>query len=164
MAIGLGRFLGFRLPENFNAPYLKPNLTQFWSSWHMTLTQWFRSYYFNPVNRALRSGSRQLPTYLLILITQTTTMILIGLWHGITVNYFLWGLWHGIGLFVQNRWSDFMKGRMPAGQTPGTAQALLKIVNPFLTFNYVSLGWLFFILPAPSLAWDAFLKLFIVSL
>jgi D-alanyl-lipoteichoic acid acyltransferase DltB (MBOAT superfamily) len=164
MAIGLGRFLGFRLPENFNAPYLKPNLTQFWNSWHMTLTQWFRSYYFNPLTRALRSGTRQLSTYLLILITQTTTMVLIGLWHGITVNYFLWGLWHGIGLFVHNRWSNFMKGRMPAEQRPGTGQALLKFVNPFLTFNFVSLGWLFFILPTPSLTWDAFLRLFGVSL
>ena len=53
VAIGLGRLLGFRLPENFAAPYLKPNLTQFWNSWHMTLTQWFRSYFFNPTNACL---------------------------------------------------------------------------------------------------------------
>ena len=26
------RALGITLPENFNAPYLKPNLTQFWNS------------------------------------------------------------------------------------------------------------------------------------
>jgi alginate O-acetyltransferase complex protein AlgI len=163
MAIGLGRFIGFRLPENFNAPYLKPNLTQFWNSWHMTLTGWFRSYYFNPLTRALRSGTRKFPTYLVILITQMTTMILIGLWHGITINYFLWGLWHGIGLFVQNRWSDFMRGRFPVGGQPGLAQGLLKYINPFLTFNFVSLGWLFFILPTPALTWQAFLKLFGVN-
>ncbi|MCS7011355.1 MAG: hypothetical protein NZL98_08295, partial [Anaerolineales bacterium] len=58
IAIGLGRLMGFKLPENFNAPYLKPNLTQFWNNWHMTLTQWFRAYFFNPLTRALRSLQR----------------------------------------------------------------------------------------------------------
>ncbi len=160
MAIGLGRFLGIRLPENFNAPYLKPNLTQFWNSWHMTLTQWFRSYYFNPVTRALRSSKRKLSSYLVILIMQTSTMVLIGLWHGITVNYLLWGLWHGLGLFFHNRWSDFMRGRSTVDQVLGPVQGVLKFLNPFLTFNFVSLGWLFFILPTPALSWQAFLKLF----
>ena len=46
--------MGFKLPENFNRPYLKPNLTQFWNNWHMTLTQWFRAYFFNPLTRSLR--------------------------------------------------------------------------------------------------------------
>src|ERR1700690_1512192 len=96
VAIGLGRLLGFRLPENFAAPYLKPNLTQFWNSWHMTLTQWFRSYFFNPLTRALRSG-KQLSIWIIIFVTQISTMVLIGLWHGVTLNYALWGAWHGIG-------------------------------------------------------------------
>ncbi len=159
MAIGLGRFLGVRLPENFNAPYLKPNLTQFWNSWHMTLTQWFRSYYFNPVTRALRARHSQLPPYLVILIMQTTTMVLIGLWHGLTVNYLLWGLWHALGLFLHNRWSEFMRGRSLTERMPAFARGVLKFLNPFLTFNYVSLGWLFFILPTPSLTGQAFQKL-----
>jgi D-alanyl-lipoteichoic acid acyltransferase DltB (MBOAT superfamily) len=164
MAIGLGRFLGIRLPENFNGPYLKPNLTQFWNSWHMTLTQWFRSYYFNPVTRALRSSKWKLPSYLVILIMQTTTMVLIGLWHGITVNYLLWGLWHGLGLFIHNRWSDFMRGRPLPGRLPGSTGGVLNFLNPFLTFNFVSLGWLFFILPTPSLTWQAFQKLLGIGL
>jgi alginate O-acetyltransferase complex protein AlgI len=159
MAIGLGRFLGVRLPENFNAPYLKPNLTQFWNSWHMTLTQWFRSYYFNPVTRAIRLSNWKLPSYLMILIMQTTTMVLIGLWHGITINYMLWGLWHGVGLFVHNRWSNFMRTRSTPERMSEATCGLLKFLNPFLTFNYVSLGWLFFILPTPMLTWQAFQKL-----
>jgi len=54
IAIGLGRLAGIQLPENFDKPYLKPNLTLFWNSWHMTLTQWFRSYFFNPLVRKMR--------------------------------------------------------------------------------------------------------------
>ena len=114
IAIGLGRLLGFRLPENFAAPYLKPNLTQFWNSWHMTLTQWFRSYFFNPLTRALRSGKRQLPVWIIIFITQISTMILIGLWHGVAAGFVMWGMWHGFGLFIQNRWSEFIRNRLPA--------------------------------------------------
>ncbi len=56
IAIGLGKIMRINLPENFNSPYLKPNLTLFWNSWHMTLTQWFRSYFFNPFQRGLRSS------------------------------------------------------------------------------------------------------------
>jgi alginate O-acetyltransferase complex protein AlgI len=106
IAIGMGLLMGIKLPENFNAPYLKPNLTQFWNNWHITLTQWFRAYFFNPLTRALRSAKKPTPVWLVILITQVATMILIGLWHGITLNFVLWGLWHGLGMFIQNRWSD----------------------------------------------------------
>ena len=153
IAIGLGRLLGVRLPENFNSPYLKQNLTQFWNSWHMTLTQWFRSYFFNPLTRAMRSSKEPVPAILVIFIAQISTMVLIGLWHGVTLGFVLWGLWHGLGLFVQNRWSDFMKGRLPAWTETPAGQAVIKYSGIFLTFNFVSLGWLFFALPTPTRAW-----------
>src|SRR6266542_4411137 len=150
IAIGLGRLLGVRLPENFASPYLKQNLTQFWNSWHMSLTQWFRSYFFNPLTRALRSNKHSLPPLLILLIVQISTMALIGLWHGATVGFILWGLWHGVGLFIQNRWSDYMKDHMPAWSNTRGGQVLLRYSGIFLTFNFVSLGWLFFFLPSPA--------------
>ncbi|MGD0612039.1 MAG: MBOAT family O-acyltransferase [Anaerolineales bacterium] len=158
IAIGLGRLLGIRLPENFAAPYLKPNLTQFWNSWHMTLTQWFRSYFFNPLTRALRSAKRRLPTPVTILFAQISTMVLIGLWHGVAANFVLWGLWHGAGLFVNNRWSEFTRPRL--GNLPRTWTKALEVGSTLLTFNYVALGWVFFALPDPATSWHVFLKLF----
>jgi alginate O-acetyltransferase complex protein AlgI len=155
IAIGLGRLLGFKLPENFNAPYLKPNLTQFWNNWHMTLTQWFRAYFFNPLTRVLRSGKKPLPIPAIILITQVATMVVIGLWHGMTWNFVLWGLWHGTGMFVHNRWSDLTKARF-AALTANTQKAL-NVGGTLLTFHYVALGWIFFALPAPALSFH-FLK------
>lgn len=117
IAIGMARLLGIRLPENFAAPYLKPNLTQFWNNWHITLTQWFRAYAFNPLTRTLRRTS--LPIWVIVLITQLSTMILIGLWHGITINFVLWGLWHGGGLFIHNRWTEWSRGRFdPSEYSP----------------------------------------------
>lgn len=163
MAIGLGRVLGVRLPENFAAPYLKSNLTMFWNSWHMTLTQWFRSYLFNPLTRALRSN-QSIPAYVFILITQVTTMVTIGLWHGISLNYVYWGLWHGIGLFIQNRWSYVFRPRAAPDELTRPAQNRFNFIGAFLTFNYVSLGWVFFMLPTPELALQALAKLVGMSL
>jgi D-alanyl-lipoteichoic acid acyltransferase DltB (MBOAT superfamily) len=159
IAIGLGKLLGIQLPENFDAPYLKPNLTQFWNAWHMTLTQWFRSYFFNPLTRFMRSQKIPLPMWLMILVAQLATMALIGLWHGVTLGFLLWGVWHGLGLFVQNRWSVWMRNRVPAwGMTPRGALAL-RYSGVLFTFHYVTLGWLFFFLPDPRMAWSVMLKL-----
>jgi D-alanyl-lipoteichoic acid acyltransferase DltB (MBOAT superfamily) len=159
IAIGLGRLMGFHLPENFDRPYLKQSLTAFWNSWHMTLAQWFRAYVFNPLTRALRMRPRKLPTWLIILLGQTCTMILIGLWHGITWNFFVWGLWHGLGLFVNNRWSEWVRPRF-ADQAEGNLTAkVLGWAGWLATFLYVALSWVWFALPNPALAGQVFRKL-----
>ena len=152
IAIGLGRMLGFQLPENFNYPYFKPNLTQFWNNWHMTLTQWFRAYFFNPLTRSLRRY-QALPAWVVILITQLATMVLIGMWHGVTLNFFLWGVWHGLGLFVHNRWADWLKPRSAWLEVLPWRRKLWEFAGMILTFHYVAVGWLFFALPAPDLSW-----------
>jgi D-alanyl-lipoteichoic acid acyltransferase DltB (MBOAT superfamily) len=161
IAIGLARIMGIRLPENFASPYFKPNLTQFWNSWHITLTQWFRAYLFNPLTRALRM--RRLPVPLIIFTAQFSTMIVIGLWHGVTWGFFFWGLWHGAGLFIQNRWSEWIQSRMEF-PLPPRRQLVLNAIGIFLTFNFVSLGWLFFTLSSPLLAWHVLAELFGVGL
>ncbi len=148
IAIGMGRLLGIKLPENFSAPYLKPNLTQFWNNWHMTLTQWFRAYVFNPLTRALRSMKKSVPIPAIVFITQIATMFLIGMWHGVTWNFALWGLWHGLGLFVHNRWSELTRPRFAALSRPW--QSALNVGGVLLTFHFVALGWVFFALPDPG--------------
>ena len=157
IAIGIGRLVGIKLPENFLSPYAKPNLTQFWNNWHMTLTQWFRSYFFNPFNRWMR-GYKSLPTWMMILVGQLSTMLLIGLWHGITWNFILWGAWHGLGLFIQNRWSEFAKTRI--NPTNPRVKTALQFGGVLLTFHFVALGWVFFALTDPSLSQIVFMKLF----
>jgi alginate O-acetyltransferase complex protein AlgI len=160
IAIGMGLLMGIKLPENFNAPYLKPNLTQFWNNWHMTLTQWFRAYFFNPVTRALRSGKQPTPVWMVILITQVATMTLIGLWHGITLNFVLWGLWHGLGMFIQNRWSDWTKPLSARIQEKPGLNKVVTVFTTLLTFQFVALGWVWFALPSMDLSLRVFGRLF----
>ncbi len=147
VAIGLGRLFGVRLPENFNRPYLKENITAFWNAWHMTLAGWFRNYFFNPLTRALRSARRPHPVGLIVLLGQVGTMILIGLWHGITWNFTVWGAWHGAGLFIHNRWADLLRKR-GVRLAPGSPGARLAAIGgALLTFHFVTLGWAWFALP-----------------
>jgi len=154
IALGSARLMGIHLPENFNAPYFKSSLIHFWNSWHITLADWFRSYVFNPLTRKLRA-SPTLPNWLTIFIPQLSTMLLIGLWHGITPNFFLWGAWHGIGLFINNRWNALKK---PSFLNP--SESLQKYLGWTLTFGYVTLGWVWFLMPTVANAVETFQKLF----
>jgi alginate O-acetyltransferase complex protein AlgI len=148
LALGVARIFGIALPENFDRPYLKPNLTQFWNSWHQSLSQWFRSYWFNPLLRALRA--RNWPLWTQVLLCQGSTMLLIGLWHGVTLNFALWGLWHALGLFVHNRWAEWRKrsGHAPDEAARGPAHWL----GVAAVFVFVTLGWVPFALPEPAQA------------
>ena len=158
IAIGLGLLLGVRLPDNFSAPYRKTNLTLFWNAWHISLTQWLRVYLFNPLVRSLRS--KKMPAVTVLLIGQVVTMLVIGLWHGITWNYLIWGLWHGLGQFIQNRWSDWVKPWFASRTLTPIQTLMLRWINIGLTFNYVALGWVWFLLPSPDLAVQVFQRLF----
>jgi len=158
IAIGMGMLVGVKLPENFDSPYFKPNLTAFWNSWHITLAQWFRAYYFNPLTRTLRG--RKLPIPVIIFITQITTMILIGLWHGVTWNFLIWGAWHGIGVFVHNRWSNAFRARYDQWDISPHLKSILNSSGILLTFHFITLGWVWFALSAPEVSWQFSLRIF----
>lgn len=159
IAIGLGVLLGIHLPKNFDHPYLKPDLTKFWSSWHMTLTQWIRSYVFNPLTRSLRGKKEHpLPQWLIALIAQLTTMLLIGLWHGVTVNFIIWGLWHGLGLFFHQMYS---RKTAPWLRSKSISfQRAYTVASTVLTILFVCLGWVWFVVPDFSGAVSFFGRLF----
>lgn len=161
IAIGMGRLFGARLPENFDRPYLRPNLTMFWNSWHMTLANWFRAYWFNPLTRWLRTaGGVSLSPSAIIFIGQTSTMLLIGLWHGVTWNYALWGAWHAAGLFIHNRWTAWARSRQAGRPVSVWRERAMNALNIALTFHFVALGWVWFVLPDVGQAVALFARLF----
>jgi len=159
IAIGLGRLMGFHLPENFDRPYARANLTAFWNSWHITLAQWFRSYFFNPLTRWLRTRPSRLPIELVILIAQLNTMILIGLWHGVTWNFLIWGAWHGLGLFIHNRYSEWARPRLEWLEDRPHLGMAAQTAGWLVTFLYVTLGWVWFALPDVASALAIFTRL-----
>src|SRR5262249_39259398 len=92
VAIGLGQFLGLRLPENFRTPFLATSVADHWRRWNITVSGWFHEYVFVPIcfirwPRLLRSKwARSLPLGIGVL----STMALIGVWHGFSWNNLIW--------------------------------------------------------------------------
>ena len=160
VAIGIGHLAGIELPENFDRPYLKPNIVAFWNNWHITMAKWFRAYYFNPLTRFFRRSKHKLPPWMVIFLGQLSTMALIGLWHGVTWNFLVWGIWHGMGLYIHNRWVAFLKARSHILPTSLISNRGVKVVSVLLTFHFVSLGWVWFALPEISLSMTILGRLF----
>ena len=109
MAIGVGKMLGFRLPDNFRHPYVARTMTDFWRRWHMTLGMWFRNYLYIPLGGNRCSKGRH--TLNLLIVWLAT-----GLWHGASWNFVLWGLF----LFVI-LWSEkYLTGKGLTGDGIGS--------------------------------------------
>jgi len=138
MAIGIARMMGFRLPENFNSPYVSGSITEFWKRWHMTLGSWFRDYVFLPL---AYSTSRRLPKekYLWIradkviyLIATSVTFLLCGFWHGAAWTFILWGVYQGAFLIFDKLF--LLKIFKKAG----------RIGSVIVTFFITVFGWVLF--------------------
>jgi alginate O-acetyltransferase complex protein AlgI len=160
LAIGTSRILGIKLSENFKNPLRSPTLTLFWNNWHITLTQWFRAYYFNPLTRLFKSKYKSINQQFIMGFMQISTMVLIGLWHGISYNYLAWGAWNGIGLFVQNNVSKIIMEIIGKKKPFWQISAITRAVSIILTFVFISLGWVWFALPNMSSSLKVFGILF----
>ncbi|GGP35569.1 MBOAT family O-acyltransferase [Saccharothrix coeruleofusca] len=127
MAIGLGRMLGFRLPENFARPYSSVTVTEFWRRWHMSLSRWFRDYLYIPLGGNRHGVAR---TYRNL----TVVFVLTGFWHGANWTFLVWGLFHG-GLLVLERRFGWNSAPAARGR---------RIARRVLTMLLVVVGWVFF--------------------
>jgi alginate O-acetyltransferase complex protein AlgI len=126
MAIGLGLFLGFVFPKNFDSPYISQSITEFWQRWHLSLSNWLRDYLYIPLGGNRKGKTR---TY----VNLATVMLLGGLWHGAAWNYLIWGGIHGVMLMAERaRGKDSPYRRLP------------KVLRIVITFTIVTLAWVFF--------------------
>lgn len=131
IAIGSTRLFGIKVPENFDWPYARHNLAEFWRHWHISLSKWLTDYVFIPLGGS-RVATPRIYANLLI------TMLVSGIWHGAGTNFAIWGLWHGAGLAVHRVWSQWRGTRdvAPTGAAYGIGVAI--------TFIYANCGWTFF--------------------
>ncbi len=125
MAIGLGRMLGFRFPENFNYPYIAKSVSDFWRRWHMTLTGWFREYVYIPLGGNRVSKPR---FYLNILIVWFLT----GFWHGAGWNFILWGLFFAVLMIIERSFLLKYLEKLPS------------FISRFYLLFVVTISWVLF--------------------
>lgn len=101
MAIGFGKILGFRFPENFNRTYLALSVTEFWERWNLTLRKFFADYVYLPLKG---KKDTTLNGFLAMLIS----VLLYGLWHGATFNFLLFALYFGLILLIEKQFQGFI--------------------------------------------------------
>ena len=150
MAIGLGRFFGIGLPENFNRPFLARNLIEFWKRWHITLSDFLRDYLFYPLSLSLKRRAFFRKNFLLAAaLPPLITFLLAGLWHGAGWGFMLFGFLHGAGLsFLTVSKPLTGKNWVVAWWDASLAGHMLGAV---VTFAYVSFAFIFFCLPPERL-------------
>jgi alginate O-acetyltransferase complex protein AlgI len=135
IARGVARLFGFDLLLNFNVPYFALNPSDFWSRWHISLSQWFRDYLYIPLG-GNRKGNVRTSLNLLI------TMVLVGLWHGASWTFVIWGAWHGM---LQVIYRFFGKAGQSAERKVNGWTSVLSIGGrAALMFVLVAAGWAVF--------------------
>jgi len=135
MAIGLGRMLGFRFPENFNYPYISASVTEFWRRWHISLGSWFREYVYFPLGGSRRGLPKQLLNILVV-------WMLTGIWHGAGWNFLLWGLWFAFALMLEKLFLGRLLAWLPKG------------IGILYTLLVALAGWVLFALETPAGIWS----------
>lgn len=136
IAIGIALLFGYRLPVNFNLPYITKSFGEFWHRWHISLSTWLRTYLYIPLGGSRRGKFR---TELNLLVT----MALGGIWHGAGLNYLLWGTLHGVFLCLERPFRPLLQARMNG-----------KLCGIFLAWAYgafvvacICFAWLLFKIP-----------------
>ncbi len=136
IAIGLALLFGYRLPVNFNLPYISRSFAEFWTRWHISLSTWLRTYLYVPLGGNRLGRSR---TYLNLMIV----MGLGGLWHGAALSYLAWGLLHGLLLVIER---PLLPGLERLSRNIVLGQAF-TVCRMLVVFGCVSFAWIFFKLP-----------------
>ena len=148
IVIGVGSLMDLRPPENFHFPFLARDVSSYWLRVHRSLTLWLTDYIFTPLYRlGLRTGRIGRHGFVVLAVSLLVTMLVAGAWHGIGLNFILFGLIHGIALVVVRgyeqgmvRWMGRARFRRFA-ETPYVTAAAV-----FLTYNFTSLAYIFFVL------------------
>jgi D-alanyl-lipoteichoic acid acyltransferase DltB (MBOAT superfamily) len=134
MAIGMARWMGFSINENFDSPYQSSSITEFWRRWHMSLSSWLKDYLYISLGGNRVGKFRQ---YINLMIT----MLLGGLWHGASFNFVVWGGMHGLALAIDKMRMAVVQ-KVPKLNFP--VPRVTKVLGVIITFHFVCFCWIFF--------------------
>ncbi len=133
IAIGAARVMGFKLMENFEAPYFSKSISEFWRRWHISLSGWFRDYLYIPLG-GYRVGEFRKYFNLFFVFMMS------GLWHGAAWTYIVWGALHGVYLVM----AELRKRYIPVKAEKYFSEKIINTFNLSFTFLLVMITWVFF--------------------
>ena len=136
IAIGASKVMGFKLMNNFNAPYTAKSIPDFWRRWHISLSTWFKDYVYFSLGGNRVSVPRW---YINIMIV----FILSGFWHGASWNFVIWGALHGLFQLMGLTLNRIFPNLAADEQKSAAGVWMYRL----LTFLLVTIAWVFFRIP-----------------
>ena len=142
MAIGLGRMLGFKFPENFDNPYVSTSISEFWRRWHQTFSIFMKNYLYFPL------GGSRVKTKFRLYFNLWFVFLMSGLWHGASWNFVVYGIIQGVFIVMDRLF--LVKIMSKLGRIPSV----------MITFLIIVLARVFFRIEDIGLAWSFMQRLF----
>ena len=154
IACGSAKLFGYKVPINFNLPYIASNIAEFWHRWHISLSTWLRDYLFIPLG-----GSRcgKWLNYRNLFLT----MALGGLWHGAAMHYLFWGAFQGIALILHKEFQA-LKSNISVLDA-FFKSAIGKAFSIAFTFHTVCVGWVLFRAETTEACFSILQKMFFLA-
>ncbi|MEO5335358.1 MAG: hypothetical protein H7841_00480 [Magnetospirillum sp. WYHS-4] len=139
LMISIGRLCGAAtLPENFDRPYLARNIKDFWGRWHMSFGAWIKAYIFNPLSKRLVAASPPGKDGPALAAAVIATFVVVGVWHGTTINFVVFGLLHGMAIIGTELYGRLLKARLGrAGRKAFEAHPATRALATVLCFHFV---------------------------
>jgi alginate O-acetyltransferase complex protein AlgI len=154
VVIGVASWFGLVLPENFNRPFQAENFLIFWTRWHITLSNWLKTYVYQPLLMSLMSrfpAKRYESTF--VIFALFVTFFLVGAWHGQTTAFLFYGVLQGLGIGLNRLYQLAMQGRLGKKRFRElSANWIYKSCARGLTFTWFSFTLLWFWADWPQLA------------
>jgi D-alanyl-lipoteichoic acid acyltransferase DltB (MBOAT superfamily) len=146
IVIGIARLLSIVLPENFNRPFSSDSFIEFWNRWHITLSEWLKTYVYNPL---LMNLMRQFPAPQLepvwAVLSFFVTFFLIGVWHGQTSAFLFFGFLQGLGVSMNKLYQILMARSLGKKNYRVLSSHLLYIAfSRGLTFSWFTFSLIWF--------------------
>ena len=154
IVISIARLCGVKtLPENFNRPYLARNLTDFWSRWHMSFGTWIRHYVFTPLSKWLLGATPPAAHNAMLAISVVVTFLIVGAWHGTTLNFLIFGLLHAGAIIGVAFYGGILKSLLGRQRRKAfEAHIMVRTLSTIVCFHFVAATVLLFPNSVSSLA------------
>ncbi|MFO1389036.1 MBOAT family O-acyltransferase [Cellvibrio sp.] len=131
IAIGLSRLLGYKIIENFNWPVLALTPRDFWKRWHISLSVWcMRNVYFPLI---VKTKSAKISVFMV--------MLTIGMWHAVSLSWFLWAVHHSLGILASGLIEKYL---IPKNLFKSRFSYVVKTIpSRIVTLVYICAGYSF---------------------
>ncbi len=142
---GVSLWFGIELSPNFNLPYYSRNFTEFWTRWHISLSNWLRDYIFFPLSRSMMRRFPARNHIFNFVLPPMVTLLVSGMWHGLSWNMLVWGGLHGLYLVLE-RIPSLWRPSVPLDEQPQAQQRTGRVI----TFIFAALAWVPFRMELPA--------------